>query len=100
MAAKNKPYEQFGSYILFKKLESDSLSELWRAAKVEAGVLGPLVALRRFTAGNRDALVAAAHAAKNVVAQLSGTSFVKNQVIDAIGNVAFIAHDYDGGRSL
>lgn len=100
MAAKNKPYEQFGPYILFKKLETDALSELWRAAKVEGSTLGPLVALRRFPGGNRDALVSAAHASTSIVKQLSGTSFVKNQVIDAVGNVAFVAHDYDGGRSL
>jgi protein TonB len=100
MAAKNKPYEQFGPYILFKKLESDSLSELWRAARVEGSTLGPVVALRRFTGGNRDAVTAAAHASQNIVAQFSGTSFVKHQVVDAIGNVAFVAHDYDGGRSL
>jgi TonB family protein len=100
MAAKNKPYEQFGPYILFKKLESDALSELWRAARVDGGSLGPLVALHRFTGGNRDALTSAAHASKGIVAQLHGTSFVKNQVVDAVGNVAFIAHDYDRGRSL
>jgi serine/threonine-protein kinase len=100
MAAKNKPYEQFGPYILFKKLETDALSELWRAAKVEGSTLGPLVALRRFPGGNREALVSAAHASTSIVKQLSGTSFVKNQVIDAIGNIAFVAHDYDGGRSL
>ena len=100
MAPKNKPYEQFGPYILFKKLESDALSELWRAARVEGNSLGALVALRRFTGGNRDALTSAAHACRSMVAQLSGTSFVKSQVIDAIGNVAFVAHDYDGGRSL
>jgi TonB family protein len=100
MAAKNKPYEQFGPYILFKQLESDALSELWRAARVEGSTVGSLVALRRFTGGNRDALVSAAHASKSIVSQLSGTSFVKNQVIDAVGNVAYIAHDYDGGRSL
>jgi TonB family protein len=100
MAPKNKPYEQFGQYILFKKLESDALSELWRAARVDGSSLGPLVALRRFTGGNRDALTSAARASKGVVAQLTGTSFVKNQVLDAVGNVAFIAHDYDGGRSM
>jgi TonB family protein len=100
MAAKNKPYEQFGPYILFKKLESDALSELWRAAKVDGTTLGALVALRRFPGGNRDALVSAAHASTSIVKQLSGTSFVKNQVIDAVGNIAFVAHDYDGGRSL
>jgi protein TonB len=100
MAAKNKPYEQFGAYILFKKLESDSLSELWRAARVEDGHLGALVALRRFTGGNRDALAASATNAKSIVSGLSGTSFAKSQVIDVVNGVPFIAHEYSGGRSL
>jgi TonB family protein len=100
MAAKNKPYEQFGPYILFKKLESDSLSELWRAARIENGQLGSLVGLRRFTGGNREALAASAATAKQIVAGLSGTSFAKNQVIDTINGVPFIALDYSGGRSL
>jgi TonB family protein len=100
MAAKNKPYEQFGPYILFKKLESDSLSELWRAARIEGNSAGTLVALRRFTGGNREAMNGAAAAAKELAPQLSGTSFVKHQTIDSIGGVAFLAYDYAGGRSL
>src|SRR5213082_3439461 len=100
MAANNKPYEQFGAYILFKKLESDSLSELWRAARVEDAHLGPLVAMRRFTGGNRDALAASAANAKSIVSGLAGTSFAKNQVIDVINGAPFIAHEYSGGRSL
>jgi hypothetical protein len=40
MAARNKPFDQFGPYILFKKLETDSLGELWRAGRVEGGQLG------------------------------------------------------------
>src|SRR5207237_1782790 len=70
MAPKNKPYEQFGPYILFKKLESDALSELWRAARVENGQLGGLFALRRFTGGNREALAASATNAKSIVTGL------------------------------
>src|ERR1051326_1970908 len=100
MASKNKPYEQFGPYILFKKLESDALSELWRAARVENGQLGDLVALRRFTGGNRDAISASAMNAKSIVGGLTGTSFAKHQTIDVINNTPFIAHDYSGGRSL
>src|SRR5690349_9210711 len=100
MAAKNKPYEQFGPYILFKKLESDALSELWRAGVVENGQLGSVVALRRFTGGNREALAASATNAKSIVANLSGTTFAKHQVIDVINGTTFIAHEYSGGRSL
>jgi len=100
MAARNKPYEQFGEYILFKKLESDSLSELWRAARIENGQLGSLVALRRFTGGNRDAIAQSASNAKHIIGSLTGTTFAKNQIIDVINGVPFIAHEYAGGRSL
>src|SRR5438105_2889022 len=100
MAPKNKPYEQFGPYILFKKLESDALSELWRAARVENGQLGGLFALRRFTGGNREALAASATTAKSIATGLSGTSFAKNQTLDVINGTPFIAHEYSGGRSL
>ena len=100
MAARNRPYEQFGPYVLFKKLESDALTELWRAARIEGNAIGSTVALRRFHAGNREALVAAARAAQPAAALLTGTSFVKSQTIDVIDNTPFIAHDYAGGRSL
>jgi TonB family protein len=100
MAAKNKPYEQFGPFVLFRKLESDSLSELWRAARIDGSSPENLVALRRFTGGNREAMNAAVAASKEIVPQLNGTSFVKHQVVDSVDGVPFLAHDYAGGRSL
>jgi protein TonB len=100
MAVKNKPYEQFGRYILFKKLESDALGELWRAAAIEGNALGPLVALRRFTGGNRGAMASSAAVAHSVAPLLTGTSFVRQQSIDVIDGVSFVAHEYAGGRSL
>jgi len=100
MAAKNKPYEQFGPYILFKKLESDPLGELWRAARIENGQIGTLVALRKLTGGDRAALTASANGARELVPQLTGVSFAKHQVIDVVNDVPFIAQDYAGGRSL
>ncbi|MGZ8831298.1 MAG: TonB family protein [Thermoanaerobaculia bacterium] len=100
MAARIRPYEQFGSYVLFKKLESDALTELWRAAHIEGEALGNTIALRRFHAGNRAALVAAARAAQEAAPLLTGTSFVKTQTIDVIDNTPFVAHEYAGGRSL
>jgi protein TonB len=100
MAAKNKPYEQFGPYILFKKLESDPLGELWRAARIENGQIGTLVALRRLTGGDRAALTASASEAHELVPHLTGTSFAKHQVIDVHNGIPFIVHDYAGGRSL
>lgn len=100
MAAKNRPYEQFGAFILFKKLEADPLGELWRAGRIEGGQLGEIVALRRLSGGNREAFVSSAGAARQIVPQLTGTSFAKHQEIDIINGVPYVAHEYGGGRSL
>ena len=100
MPSKTRPYDQFGNYILFKKLEGDAFSELWRAARIEDRHLGPVVALRRLIAGDREALVRAATDAREMIPLLTGTSFVKGQIIDVINGTPFIAHEYSGGRSL
>ncbi len=100
MTAKNKPYEQFGPYVLFKKLESSSLGELWRAARVDANTIATVVALRRLTGGNREAMLSAISLARQVAPLLTGSSFAKEQVIDVINGVPFVAHAYAGGRSL
>lgn len=100
MPGKAKPYEQFGPYILFKKLEADALGELWRAARIEGDHLGPLLALRRLTGGHRTALLQSVADARSIVPLLNGTSFVKNQTVDVIDAIPFIAFDYAGGRSL
>src|SRR6185436_5244652 len=100
MAARNKPYDQFGPFILFKKLDADALGDLWRAGKIAGSALGETVAVRRLLGGNREAMVNAAMAAQPVVAQLSGTSFAKEQAIGVIDGMPYLAHDYAGGRSL
>jgi periplasmic protein TonB len=100
MASRNKPYEAFGPYILFKKLETDTLGDLWRAGRIDGGQLGPTLAVRRLAGGNREALTASAHAASAIVPQLTGTSFVRDQVIGVAEGVPFLAWDYQGGRSL
>lgn len=100
MAPKSKAYEQFGPYILFKKLETDTLGDLWRAGRIDGPSLGPAVALRRITGGNREALLGSIATARQVAPLLTGPSFVRDQHIDAIGGIPFVAHDYSGGRSL
>jgi TonB family protein len=100
MASRNRPYEQFGTYILFKKLEADALGELWRAGRLVNSQLGPIVALRRLTGGNRPVFVESAAAARQLVPQLTGTSFAKHQEIDVAGGVPYVAFEYGGGRSL
>jgi TonB family protein len=100
MSAKNRPYEQFGSFILFKKLEIDALGDLWRAGRVDNGQLGPIMAVRRLLGGNRAALTASAGEAHNLVPLLAGTTFAKDQTIDIVNGVPFLAYEYAGGRSL
>src|SRR5437016_163569 len=100
MASKNRPYEQFGPFILFKRLEADALGDLWRAGRIEGTQLGHTVALRRLTGGKRDAFAAAATEARTLAPLLTGTTFAKDQVIDVLNGVPFIAHEYGGGRSL
>lgn len=100
MAAKNRPYEQFGTFILFKKLETDSLGDLWRAGRIDGSNLGPNMALRRLSGGNRAALIQSALAAGELVPLLHGTTFAKDQTIGVVNNVPFVSHEYSGGRSL
>jgi TonB family protein len=100
MSAKNRPYEQFGPFILFKKLETDALGDLWRAGRIDGGRLGPTMAVRRMSGGNRAALVQSAAEANQLVPLLSGTTFAKDQTIDVANGIPFVAHEYSGGRSL
>jgi len=100
MSAKNRPYEQFGPFILFKKLETDALGDLWRAGRVDNGQLGHTMAVRRLLGGNRAALTTSAGEAHNLVPLLAGTTFAKDQTIDVANGIPFVAHEYSGGRSL
>jgi TonB family protein len=100
MASRTKPFDAFGPFILFKKLESDSLGDLWRAGRIDGSQLGPTLALRRLSGGNREALAASANAASQIVPQLTGTSFVRDQVVGITDTVPFLSWEYQGGRSL
>lgn len=100
MAGKGKQYELFGSYLLFKKLESDRLSESWRAGEIHDGAITGTVVVRRFHGGDRDALRAGAEHARAIVAGVSGTTIVKGQKIGFAGGVPYLAHEFAGGRSL
>lgn len=100
MAARNKPYEQFGPYVLFKKLEQDSLGDLWRAGRIDGTQVGPTLALRRLSGGNRAALTAGVEAVAQLLPRLTGPSFARDQVAGVTDGVPFLAWDYAGGRSL
>ena len=100
MPARGKPFEQFGPYLLLKRLETSVLGDLWRAVPMENGRLGPLVALRRLTGGHRPSLIDAAEKAAPILPQLSGTTFVKAQRAEIIDGIPCLAFEYSGGRSL
>lgn len=100
MSASKKPYDQFGPYILFKKIESDALGELWRAGRIESGKLGHTVALRRLSGGNRGAVAANVQAVAPILPRISGSSFVRDQQAGVIDGTPWLAWDYAGGRSL
>src|SRR6184192_1776446 len=100
MASKSRPYEQFGSFILFKRLETDALGDLWRAGKVDGGQLVGTVALRRLSGGSRESIAQSAAGAREIVPMLHGTSFVRSQSIDVVDGVPYIAYEFAGGRSL
>jgi TonB family protein len=100
MAARNKPYDQFGPYILFKKLEADALGDSWRAGRIDGTQLGPTIALRRLTGGVREAMVANAMAVEQILPRINGTSFARDQHAGVIDGVPYVAWEYAGGRSL
>src|SRR5579872_3425971 len=100
MSSKTRPYEQFGPYILFKKLESDPLGDLWRAARIDDRHLGNLMALRRLTGGDRAALLQNVTDIRSLTPLLEGAFFVKGQIVDSVDGVPYLAHEYGGGRSL
>ena len=100
MVARSKPYDQFGPFILFKKLEADALGDLWRAARVENGQIGPVLALRRMSGGAREALASNARAVSQILPLISGASFVRDQQAGVVDGVPYVAWEYGGGRSL
>jgi TonB family protein len=100
MAARNKPYDQFGPFILFKKLETDALGDLWRAGRLEGAQLGATVAVRRLTGGHREAMSANANAVAPILPRLGGTSFARDQHSGVIDGVPYLSWEYAGGRSL
>ncbi|MEO8216454.1 MAG: protein kinase, partial [Acidobacteriota bacterium] len=92
-----RTYEKFGSFLLFRKLHADALSELWRGARLPGG---EPTAVRRFIGGDLDALRAAAESAGRIVPHLTGTTIVRKQQIGVSDASPFIAFHYSGGRPL
>jgi eukaryotic-like serine/threonine-protein kinase len=93
-------YQPFGSYLLFRKLETDAMGDLWRAGEIAGEVTDRLVVVRTLRGGDRAALTAAAEHARAVAAALTGTTLVRNQKAGVTDGIPWVAFDYPGGRSL
>lgn len=98
MVTRPGPYEQFGNYSLFKKLEEDALGDLWRAAPLDNS--GAPVAIRRLIGGNRATFALAVAAAAVRFPQLTGSTFVKAQRSGVVNGVPYLVHEYVTGRTL
>jgi TonB family protein len=97
--ARSKPFERFGTYILFKKIDTDALGELWRVGAIERGQIASLLALRKLS-GDRSALAGAVSAASPLVSAVEGAAIVRRQSYGVLRGEPFMSWDYAGGRSL
>ncbi len=95
-------HQKFGHFILFEKLESDPIEEVWRAGRIEGNTIGSVVALHRFNLDGIDqnAFFEALTQPRAVAPSITGTAFVKQQGIDAIDGIPYLEHQYATGRTL
>lgn len=97
--ARSKPFERFGTFILFKKIDTDALGELWRVGAIERGQIGSLLTLRKLT-GDRAAMAAAVSAASPLVSGVEGAAVVRRQSYGVLKGDPYMTWEYAGGRSL
>lgn len=100
MAARPKPIQKFGPYLLLKELENDALGQTWRAARIEGAEIAATVVLRRFTGGDREATRAAVDAAAPLLPQVAGNAIAREQRVAIVDTVPVLEFEYVTGRSL
>ena len=94
--------DQFGNYLLLKRLGEDALGETFRAGKVGRGTLERVVLLRVLNGQGFDGeRIARALQARAGLAQALKSPYI-GQAIDVgqVRGVPFTAYDYASGRSL
>jgi TonB family protein len=96
---RSKPFERFGTYILFKRIDTDSFGELWRVGAIEGKEVGGLLALRKLT-GDKTTMAGAVAAASPLVGTVEGAALVRGQSYGVVNGEPFITWEYGGGRSL
>jgi TonB family protein len=100
MAARPKPIQKFGPYLLLKELESDAFGQTWRAARIDGAEIAATVVLRRLTGGDRDASRAAVEAAAPLLPQIAGNGVARGQRAAVVDTIPVVEYEYTTGRSL
>jgi TonB family protein len=94
--------DQFGNYLLLKRLSEDVLGETFRAGRVARGALERVVLLRVLNGQGFDGeRIARALQARSALAQALKSPNI-GQAIDVgqVRGVPYVAYDYVSGRSL
>lgn len=92
---------RFDEFLLFRKIEQDPLSEVWRARTAANAQSGEWIAVRRFTGGDLQSLRVALESVAPSLPLLTGTTVVRKQRVGCGDDGSpFLAWDYTGGRSL
>jgi TonB family protein len=95
-----KGFERFSNYLLLRKLGTNCLGELWRAAPIGANALGPPIALHRFDFPADERWTLAAETCNALARELDATSVAPGQRAAVESGRPFLVHDYPGGRPL
>jgi hypothetical protein len=94
--------DQFGNYLLLKRLGEDALGETYRAGRIAKGALERVVLLRVMNGQGFDGeRIARALQARSALAQALKSPNI-GQAIDVgqVRGVPYVAYDYVSGRSL
>ena len=100
MRLRARTFEQFGRYLLLRKIESDAFCETWRSRTESSTSEFEFLAIRRFPSIDHAAFAETAARASRVLEGLSGPSIARRQRVETIDREAVLVHEYEGGRTL
>ena len=94
--------DQFGAYLLLKKLAEDALGETFRAGRVGRQTLERVVLLRVLNGAGFDAerIARALQQRAELAKALKSPNMGQAIDVGQVRGVPYIAYDYSGGRSL
>jgi TonB family protein len=94
--------EQFGKYLLLKKLAEDALGETFRAGRIGAHGMEQVALLRVFNGAGIDAaaLTGALNARRDVQKALVSPNVGNGVDLGEVRGVPFVAYDYISGKDL